>query len=187
MKLAPSLWRTCRALANRRRLACLRAALRSPNRPVKELAKTAGLSEAVASDYLRQLQSRGVLAAVRDGRWVRYAPRAEPSVAHAEPVLAAMRRALAPGAANDAVLLRTLSAFTHSRRLLLLRMLQHNVGMRFAALRNATAMPSPALVRHLRKLAASNVVQATAEGWRIASRPGVLAETLLRENECLPR
>jgi DNA-binding transcriptional ArsR family regulator len=182
MPFAPSLWRTCRALANRKRLACLRAVVGLPDRPVKVLAARAALAQPVASAYLRQLQARGVIAARRDGRWVRYQPRAEPTVAHAAPVLAALRRALSRGGARDGILLRRLAAFTHSRRLRLLRALRADADTDFAVLQQRAPMPKPALVRHLRKLAASGVARRTDRGWRLAPRPPAVVAALLHEN-----
>ncbi len=61
----PTLWRTCRVLANPKRLACLRAVMGTPNLCVEEIAREAGLDEVQGSMALRALQARGLIAAYR--------------------------------------------------------------------------------------------------------------------------
>jgi len=60
-----------RALAHPHRLELLEHAAQAPM-PVESLAARAGLSVANASQHLRQLREAGLVAAERDGRFVRY-------------------------------------------------------------------------------------------------------------------
>jgi hypothetical protein len=53
----PTLWRTCRALMNERRLACLSVVLANPGLSVGEIARMAEISENQASINLRALQA----------------------------------------------------------------------------------------------------------------------------------
>ncbi|HRU19519.1 MAG TPA: helix-turn-helix transcriptional regulator [Kiritimatiellia bacterium] len=64
----PTLWRTCRVLANARRLACLRVVMGTPNLCVQEIAREVRFGEAQVSLALRALQARGLIAALPLGR-----------------------------------------------------------------------------------------------------------------------
>lgn len=81
--LAPTLWRTCRVLANPNRLSCLKAVLKVPGRTVENVADAVGLAESKASLALRALQSRGILSSHRISRWTHYYPEPDASVATA--------------------------------------------------------------------------------------------------------
>ena len=65
--LSPTLWRTCRVLANPNRVRCLKAVLKCPGRSVEDVAAAVGLTEVKASLALRALQSRGQSADVKEG------------------------------------------------------------------------------------------------------------------------
>ena len=92
--LNPTLWRTCRVLANEKRLLCLKAVLEQPGRSVGELAERVCISEALASELLRALQARGLIQANRQSRWVYYSPKPDPMVVDARPLLEVLRRGL---------------------------------------------------------------------------------------------
>ena len=56
----PTLWRTCRVLANRKRLQTLALLIRQPNQTVSAVAERMSLSMPAASQYLRALEARGL-------------------------------------------------------------------------------------------------------------------------------
>ncbi len=91
--LHPTLWRTCRTLANSRRLACLKAVFANPGSSVEAIAEAAHIPHAQASLCLRALQARGLIRAERQSRWVRYSPVPDSSVPSAAPILTALQRA----------------------------------------------------------------------------------------------
>ena len=173
MALAPTLWRTCRVLANPLRLRCLQVVLRQPGPSV---------SGPVASQYLRDLQARGMIAVTRRSRWVCYDGRPDPSVAHAAALLAAMRMVLEGPSFSPRHTQRLLKGFTHPRRLAILRVLDRSSPLRFAALARATGISEPALARHLRKLETCGLVMRLDEAWAMAGGLPPLALHLLREN-----
>ena len=76
----PTLWRTCRVLANRKRLQTLALLIRQPNQTVSAVADRISLSTPAASQYLRALEARGLLTCRRIGRRVEYRPAAGTSV-----------------------------------------------------------------------------------------------------------
>ncbi len=175
--LKPTLWRTCRVLANAKRLRLLR---RSPQ-TVAELAAGVNLPVPVASQYLRLLQARGLIQSERLGRRVFYWDHPDPSVSHAASLLTAMKSTLAPGQRSLDDALFVLTAFTHPRRLQMIRALGVR-GLCAENLRRVTGIPAQALRRHLVKLRRRGML--TVKGGRIRrSRrpPGTLARALMRE------
>jgi len=179
----PTVWRTCRALMNERRLACLTAVLETPGLSVGEAADKVGLPENQASINLRALQARGLLTARRYGRWIRYFPEPDPLVQHADLVLSALRREWqSPSGLNEKRLMGALRAFTHSRRLTILKCL---VLMREATCEELVAkarISQPAVSRHLETLRGAGLVRVTERGaWKLVAKshlPGLI-RTLL--------
>lgn len=179
----PTVWRTCRALMNERRLACLVIVLKSPGLSVGKVADNAGVPENQASINLRALQSRGLLSARRDGRWIRYYPEADPLVRHAAKVLNAIRRELSDRDKLELVKLKeTLRAFTHSRRLTILKCLTLHSGLTVEGIVAKARISQPAVSRHMETLRHSGLVFTTKDGgWRLTARRklSALAKTLL--------
>jgi DNA-binding transcriptional ArsR family regulator len=168
-------------LANERRLRLLKAVLVRPGCHVTALAKGVGLSVPVASQYLRDLQARGLLSVERRGRWTCYGDRPDRTVGHAAPLAAALRQALVKDGVALARVRRTLLAFSQPRRLVLLSVLSPVQTLRVTDLHQATGISVPALLRHLRKLEACGLVTARTERWMLAVPLSALARDLLRQ------
>ncbi|MGD9611575.1 MAG: ArsR/SmtB family transcription factor [Kiritimatiellia bacterium] len=175
MALTPTLWRTCRVLAGPTRLDLLRRILAGPDARVADLAAAAGLSESRASQELRRLQARGLVQAVRNGRYVTYRPVPDPKVASAKPLLAAAKAALATRPPEETI--RVATAYGHDRRLKIVRVLRKRA-CPFAALSALAGMPEMALFRHLQRLQAGGVVRKTKRGWELAPNAHPLARAL---------
>ena len=176
--LTPSLWRTCRVLANARRLILLRSVCIDGSGNVSELAQRTGLQVEKASMHLRLLQSRGLLRAGRVGPRVYYAARADPLVRHAGPMLAVLRRAVVKESAND--MRRVFTCFTHPRRQILVRCLASGPcdGDVLAA---RCRMSHSAAFRHLDKLQRRGIVSRDEDGVYTLLRPAtLLGRRLLR-------
>lgn len=166
----PTIWRTCRALMNERRLACLAVVSETPGLSVGNIAERAGIPENQASINLRALQARGLLTARRDGRWIRYFAEADPLVEHASTVLTAVRLELRKGGATEQ-LIEALRAFTHSRRLAILRCLTLQRGATCEELVLRTHISRPAVCRHLSTLCRAGLVVPMNDGvWRLMAR-----------------
>jgi DNA-binding transcriptional ArsR family regulator len=147
--LNPTLWRTCRILAGATRVRMLRLVMASPGLTVTEMAGRLRIGLSRASQELRRLNSRGLLAATRAGSEVRYRLSPDPQVADAGVLTAAIRAGLrASGVAPDAAFLRIASCFTHPRRLAIVRELLKGPRA-VAVLRHGTGIPLRALKRHL--------------------------------------
>jgi DNA-binding transcriptional ArsR family regulator len=167
-------------LASSRRLACLSAVLTHPDGTVEELAGIAGVPVDQASLCLRALQARGLISPQRHSRWVRYSPLTDPLVPSAAPVLAAMRRALLDDKMSAEAVTGELTAFTHLRRLAVLRVLGQHGSLSPERLSVLTQISPPALLRHLNKLLRHGLVRHERRGkWSAASAPSQLAKALL--------
>ena len=178
--LAPTIWRSCRVLASTRRLAILQVVIERGPVCVKEVAQICHLPENTATQYLRALQSRGLLAAHRQSRWVYYAPQADPAVQHAQPMLEAMRNAFAQGESRKAMV-AALTAFTHPRRIAMVRQLAAGPAS-VPEVASAIGASRQAGYRQMEKLAERAVVILRMdERWELARPAAGLAHTLLQE------
>jgi DNA-binding transcriptional ArsR family regulator len=177
----PTVWRTCRALMNERRLACLAVVLRAPGLSVGKIAVESRMPENQASINLRALQARGLIAARRDGVHIRYFAEPDPLVDHAAELLGAVRLELRRAGGRRAAL-ATLRAFTHARRLTILRHLALRGGATVETLVAKTRISQPAVWRHLTTLLGAGLVCATEQArWQVmpGKRLSGLAKTLL--------
>jgi DNA-binding transcriptional ArsR family regulator len=148
----PTLWRTCRVLANRKRLQTLALLIRQPNQTVSAIAERMSLSVPTASRYLRALEARGLLTCRRVGRRVEYRPSAGTSEGAAE-IVKALRLVFRRRAQPIEAIFKLATAFTHPRRIEVFRALTNGADS-LAKLQAATHMPARALSRHLAKLEA---------------------------------
>jgi DNA-binding transcriptional ArsR family regulator len=177
--LRPSLWRTCRVLANRVRLRLLWELVRRPGQTVGEVAIRLHVSGPVASKYLRELNARGLLEAHRVGGSVYYRPHADPSVADAKPLLAALAATFRSQAKPVDFIFRQVTGFTHARRLSVVAILGAGpVG--FADLSERSQIPWRALSRHVKKLTDRGVIRCVRGRYRMAKPECLLAATLLK-------
>jgi len=154
--LQPTLWRTCRVLANRTRLNIFSLLARDSPQTVSSVALRLELPLPVASQALRALEARGLLSARRVGRRVQYRVRAassDPGYPLANPLRLALRR---EPAAVEAIF-RLCTAFTHPRRIEIFRALTAE-RRTWSQLRAVTRIPGPSLLRHLGKLNARGFV-----------------------------
>src|SRR5437868_11781588 len=147
----PTLWRTCRVLANRKRLQTLALLIREPNQTVSAVAEHMSLSMPAASQYLRALEARGLLTCQRVGRRVAYRPSTVTSEGAAEEIIEALRLVFRRRPQPIEAIFKLATGFTHPRRVEVFRALT-NGAVSFAKLQSATKIPARALSRHLAKL-----------------------------------
>jgi DNA-binding MarR family transcriptional regulator len=156
--LTPTLWRTCRTLANRRRLRLFQAILSNPDVSVAEIAARLRMNPALASKYLRELNARGLLAVRRHAGNVFYRIEPDSSVPQARSLIDALTGVFHEKKSPVDVIFRKVTAFTHPRRIAIVRRLSHGP-TRFSDLRRELKISSPALQRHLHKLASRGFLQ----------------------------
>src|SRR6185436_18263746 len=145
--LQPTVWRTCRVLANSSRLKIFALLVREPGLTVSSVATRLRLALPVASLYLRALEARGMLVSERTGRWVTYEVAAQNSPV--SPLVSALRSSVKCDAKFVQSTFELATAFTHPRRRDVFRSLKHPQAM--AELKASTRIPERALLRHLQK------------------------------------
>jgi DNA-binding transcriptional ArsR family regulator len=177
--LHPTLWRTCRVLANPVRLRMLQAVLTQPGAYVSAVAKSCRVPLNTASTGLRALQARGLITARRVGPYVFYAPQTDADVRHADAVLTAISAALRRGDPIIGVM-KVVTAFTHVRRITLVRTLDTKSGLLSGTLSQRCGISQPALRRHLAKLARRGMVASNKRHlWQVTVPPTPLGRALL--------
>jgi DNA-binding transcriptional ArsR family regulator len=179
--LEPTVWRSCRALANRTRLSLLKAMIDESPLCVQTLAERCKLKKSVCSQYLRILNARGFLQANRRGRWVDYSLGANPSVKHADDLLKAVVRTLRSCASvkEYATVLKDLTIFTCPRRMLMVRVIQANPNRSPSELSTYCRMPYKTILRQLKKLERRTVITRAESGITLCSPTRPLAKKLL--------
>lgn len=169
--LQPTLWRTCRVLANPTRLKMLQALFKKPNQTVSQVAKYLGVPATVASVYLRALNARGLLRSVRKGAHVRYGVAANPSIPGCADLVKALRHVFERHQAPVDIIFRQATAFTHPRRIVIMHALQ--AGPRhYQDIRLMTGISLQALMRHLKKLADRGFLLSPEPGQYCRAQPG---------------
>lgn len=174
----PTLWRTCRAIANTTRLKIFDLLRQRPGQTVSVVAQRMKLPLPVASQYLRVLEARGLLAARRVGLRVFYRPASAATGATATGLVTALQRVFEQDANPVRTIFQTATAFTHPRRIEIFHALK-NGAQTLTQLQSVTRISTPALRRHLKKLEARGFVRCDPEIC-VATRPDALGRELAR-------
>lgn len=178
--LAPSLWRTCRVMASHKRLHCLHTVLRTPGLTVELVAGVTGLSASKASLSLRAIQSRGLISSRRKSRWNLYYSEPEASVKSSKAFLDAVRSAFFTEHLSEAEIVNALKAYTHSRRIDIVRQLAYADFVDFHNFSVKVQISPPALFRHLRYLRIHGVIELEEDSYKLAKPKTDFAHDLLR-------
>jgi DNA-binding transcriptional ArsR family regulator len=164
--LHPTLWRTCRVLANPVRLRVLRHVADQGETNVSEAARTCHLPLSSTTAALRALQARGLLGVRREGLFVVYVAHADDSVEHAPAILSAVQQSFRRRDSMEEIV-RAATAFTHVRRILIAQALAAKP-VDAATLSVVCGISKPALYRHLDKLMRRGVVATDGQDrWRL--------------------
>ncbi len=177
--LMPTLWRTCRVLANTKRLEIVAFLRQHGAADVATVARACGLSRTGATVYLRALQARGLLRATRRSRWVIYHAEADPLVPHAPGLLIAVLAALQHQQAHQAMC-KQATAFTHERRIRIVQALAVEPQSALSLCRRCR-ISLQALGRHLQKLARRGFVRQDIEAavWHLLRPPDAFGRALM--------
>jgi len=153
----PTLWRTCRVLANRKRLQILALLARDGPQNVSSVARHMKLSLPTASQYLRALEARGLLTSRRMSRRVEYRLTQGRRQGSADQIVAALRLVLGRGVDRVERVFKSATAFTHPRRVEVFRAIGQGANS-FSKIQAATRISVPALQRQLEKLEARGFI-----------------------------
>lgn len=164
-------WKRLRILANPVRLEMLTLVAGHPRQCVKTIGGQMGLPEESASKHLQQLAEGGFLLPEREGRFLYYSPSRDPL---AKSCLDEIKR----DGTDIGSMLYSLTAFTHERRILIVRKLAP-LPLGAAALGIKTGISKDALSRHLDKLARRDVVQRAEGVWELKKPRNRFARVLL--------
>ena len=178
-QLQPTLWRTCRVLANRKRLQILALLIRQPNQTVVTVGRQMNLSVPAASQYLRALEARGLLTCRRVGLRVEYRVPATATGTAAAEIVTALQLAFRRRAQPIETLFKLATAFTHPRRIEVFRAVRCGADS-FGKLQMATRISARALSRHLAKLEARGFVKNQMHAYAVANPPHSLGRVLGR-------
>ncbi len=155
--LQPTLWRTCRVLANDTRLCLIAQLVRKQPQSVSELATRCSLALPVASQSLRALEARGFLRVNRIRRRVEYHIPTRSEAGSLADLIAALVAALRHEPLPTRAIIKLATAFTHPTRIQIHHILQSGPKTEMQ-LQAAIRLSSLALWRHLRKLKARGFV-----------------------------
>ena len=176
--LRPTLWRTCRVIACESRLRLLWLLFGEKELSVCDLAYRAGMGEPQASVQLRALNARGLISYRREKMRVLYSAHANDAVDFAPQLLSGLRTSYDQNMRFSTVI-RHATAFTHQRRIELVRILSRRAMDRDALL-EASGMSVSAQFLHLNKLIARKVVGKTEEHYILLQPINPLSRVLLQ-------
>ena len=177
--LAPTLWRTCRALANHRRLKILQFLLvHKKQARVTDVAAEMRMPVSVASQYLRILNSRGFLKAKRKGKYVLYEIAGNPSLPTTEILLPIVCCLLKQRGKSMEFIFKRMTGFTHPRRIAIVQAVNRGA-IRAEDIHMKTAISQRAVLRHLRKLIYRGYLMKRPDGYRITKPVSPLTKALL--------
>lgn len=177
--LQPTLWRTCRVIANHARLKMFGLLLQDPGLTVAAIARHLRRPLSMTSEYLRAMEARGLLSARRTGRWVEYRPNPATSRNFISGLVVALREAFQREPEPVETIFRLATAFTHPRRIEIFRALQTEPRT-VRQLQAVTRIPGWALRRHLKKLETRGFVRRGGALYAVASCPSALGRELAR-------
>jgi hypothetical protein len=113
-------------------------------------------------------------------RWVRYKVAPDPSIPETGELIRALESSLCRQKQPIDAVFRALTAFTHPRRVEIVRLLAAGGERLSHEVRAQTGISSEAWRRHVRKLMARKMVVRGTRGYRCACPKAMLSKTLLR-------
>ncbi len=176
--LHPTLWRTCRALANIKRIELLYALFEHPNLCVFELAQATDIRPEHASLHLRTLSSRGLIRQTRQKMRLICCADANRELEAPSLLLEALRACHKNNMPAE-LILKQATAFTHRRRIEIIQAVSETGSSR-DALHNRTNISYSALTRNLNKLEARGFVNIGRNFVKRSVPPDPLSKALLR-------
>jgi len=174
----PILWRTCRVIANLRRLELLWCLFAHGPRCLFELAEDVGISDPQASIHLYALASQGLIRQHRKKMRLISVPESNTKVAFAEGLLTSLQACHQAGMSTHAVF-KQVTAFTHARRIEIIQVLPEK-GFSIEQLAEQTHISESSLARHLAKLTARGFIRKKEDHFFKEIPPDALSQTLFK-------
>ncbi len=173
----PTLWRTCRVLANPDRLRLFSALTRKQPQTVSSLAEQVGISLPKASMYLRAMESRGLLSARRVGRKVEYQIPSGSADLEMSELLKSLRE-LAKGDERPLSKIFSLATgFTHPARIETYRKIAAGLG-KLDQLAKELKLSPRIVARQLKKLTSRGYIATNDHRYEVAKHPEAVGRAL---------
>jgi len=176
--IPPTLWRTCRIIANENRLHLLREIFKQPRQDVSTLASSIGLTLGATSNQLKLLCNEGFITPHRRDQHVLYDGVIPYAPIHIKKLQVTLKKELLSGSPSH-VIYRDATGLSHQRRVELVHRL-NKAPQSIENLIEETVMSYSALSRHLKKLMARGYVSYSAKQYQLESPPGKLAKELVK-------
>lgn len=180
-ELSPTLWRTCRMLANTRRLKIIQHLIDKEPLTLTDLAAACKMSLPACSQYTRQITARGLCREIRKGTYAYFDLFPDPAIPYSTLLLHGIIAALKLARNDYKVQIADLTAYTHVRRMMIVNHLFIKGPTRLCDMQRDLQISEPALLRHLQKLLLRHLVlRSDDERYYLMSPPTRLAEILQR-------
>ncbi len=171
-------WAFCRVIAQKTRLALLRELILNPGLNVTELTLSVDRTESAVSMHLKQLHTAGLVVPYRQDQQVLYSVEAPANARFALQILPFLIKTLEKEAAYDPII-RMATAFTHQRRIEILRLLR--TGPQSADyLMEKTKMKRSSFYRQIHKLEGRGFISQAGADYGISCPNTPLAKALLK-------
>ena len=171
-------WAFCRVLANQTRLCLLFEIIRSSPLSVAQLSAHADIFMASASAHLKELHTYGLITPNRRKQSVYYAVRTSPPETNPKIVLPPLINSAKSNMSTDKII-HLATAFTHQRRIEIVRMLSSNP-QTTAELLESSNIKRSALNRHLSKLINRGFVTKVKSTYHLSCPKNKLGAALLK-------
>lgn len=176
--LSPTLWRTCRVLANEQRIKLLYALFDHPELCVFQLAEAVNISPEHASIHLRALNSRGLIQQRRRKMRLLCSPEANRQLDAAPLLLKSLQLCYEKEIPTEYII-RQATAFTHPRRIEITQTIPGR-GATKDYLHEQTQISYSALTRHLKKLSSRKFVTGRRNFIMASIPPDPFSKALLK-------
>jgi predicted transcriptional regulator len=178
--LNPTLWRTCRMLANARRLRIIHHLIDREPQTLTQLAKACKMSISACSQYTRQITARGICREIRNGRFAYFDLYPDPAISYSELLLESLIRSLKLAKQNYKGQIADLTAYTHVSRMRIVRHIKQHGVTSTSEMKRVLHISRPALLRHIQKLKRRNTLEAVKTGgYQLRQPKTILAKALL--------
>jgi len=179
--LNPTLWRTCRVLANIRRLNIIQHLSCKAPLTLTQLATVCKMSLPSCSQYTRQITARGLCRETQKGRYAYFDLYPDPAIPFSSILLQGIVASLKYAKKDYKEQMADLTAYTHVRRIKIVNFIASKGSVRLCDMQHELHISESALLRHINKLLRRNVVSLSDdERYHLANPPTLLAKELKR-------
>jgi len=180
-ELNPTLWRTCRMLANVRRLNIIKHLVGKEPLTLTQLATVCKMSVPACSQYTRQITARGLCREIQKGRYAYFDLYPDQSIPFSAILLQSVVASLRDAKKDFKEQMADLTAYTHVRRIKIVNFIAAKGSARLCDMQHELHISESALLRHISKLLRRSVISLSDdERYHLCNPPTLLAKELKR-------